>query len=48
MYHTYLDNRYNEAQVSQMKANDTPSKGHNNFIGDAELQTLQKMIGKIN
>ena len=48
MYHTYLDNRYNEAQVSQMKAKDSPSRGHNDIISKTELETLQKMISKIN
>ena len=47
MYHTYINNRYTNDQVKQMKSADSPSKTTENFITTDELSFLRKQIEKI-
>ena len=47
MYHTYINNRYTDDQVRQMRSADSPSKTTENFITMDELSFLRKQIEKI-
>jgi hypothetical protein len=46
MYHTYIDNKYTENQVKQMRSMDSDSGTFHDFINTDELELLQGMIKK--